>query len=164
MNETYVLVGIGAAIVIGVLLWLSSKKKVAVKKPFTGNVENGPPVVDAFADSQTNDAPGSFEAEVRMLIDYGNKIEAVRIVREKLGLDLNDAKDLIDKMEQGAPIPIAVPIADSTTSNMSTMRLNDEDSEIRQLVNSGRLIEAIKLAREKKGLDLKQAKAYVERL
>ena len=161
MNESYVLIGIGAAIVIGVLLWLSGKKRGAAEKPFTGNVENSPPAVGPFAENSNNETPGNFEAEVRMLIDYGNKIEAVRIVREKLGIDLNDAKDVVDKMEQGAPIPIAVPIADSTTS---TIRLNDEDSEIRQLVTSGRLIEAIKLARERKGLDLKQAKAYVERL
>jgi len=94
---------------------------------------------------------------VRILIDYGNKTEAVRIVREKLGLDLKDAKELVDKMEQGAPIPAVNDAAAATPAD-------DGDNEARQLVTSSILIEAIKLVREQKGLDLKAAKAYVERL
>src|SRR5688572_26486019 len=156
MNETYLWIGIGAAIVIAVLLWPSSKKKVVAEKPFNGNVENSPPAIDTFADNSSNDTPGNFEAEVRMLIDYGNKTEAIRIVREKLGLDLKDAKELVNKMEQGAPIPAVNEAA-------AAAPVDDGDNEARQLVTSGRLIEAIKLVREQKGLDLKQAKAYIEK-
>ena len=105
------------------------QKKVAAEKPFNGNVENSPPAVDAFADSAINDIPGNFGAEVRILIDYGNKTEAVRIVCEKLELDLKDAKELVDKMEQGAPIPVADSIA-------STPPLGEGDSEVHRLATT----------------------------
>jgi len=129
-------------------------------QPFTGNVapaQPAAPAADTFAGGHSNIPTGNFEAEVRMLIDYGNKAEAMRIVREKLGLDLKDAKDLVERMENGEPLQIESAIAPIDQEK-------DPDFDVRQLAQSGRLIEAIKLVRERKGLDLKAAKAYVERL
>lgn len=154
-------IGIAAALLVALLLWWHLKKKpTPAAKPFSGNIDNNngeaQPLARAsnpFASEKSPGASGNFEAEVRMLIDYGNKIEAIRIVREKLGLDLKDAKDLVDRMEQGEPIPAA-----------DHAHANDADHEVRQLVGAGRLIEAIKRVREQKGLDLNAAKAYVERL
>ena len=140
-----------------VLMWIHARRNAAAENPFAGHAEGSAPEIDAFADTSINTAPGNFEFEVRILIDYGNKAAAVRVVREKIGLDLKDATELVDAMEQGAPIPIhaASPAAGQGSSI---------DNEARELVSSGKLIEAIKLVREQKGLDLKQAKAYVEQL
>jgi ribosomal protein L7/L12 len=141
------LMGAGALLVIGLLIVIirGNKKSGAA---FSGNVSE-----PSFAAA----TPADIDAEVRMLIGYGNKMEAIRVVREKLGLDLKDAKDLVDAMEHGAPIPMedAAP---------SPEAMDNVDSEVRELVSAGKLIDAIKLVREQKGLGLKEAKAYVEQL
>lgn len=154
------LIGIGAALVLALIIWFATRKQRATQEPFTGNasvanesiVPIGPTVIDPAAP-----APDSVDVEVRMLIDYGNKVAAIRVVREKLGLDLKEAKELVDAMESGRPIPIA-------EHNAAPQSQDSSDHELRQLVSAGRLIEAIRIVREQKGLDLKAAKAYVERL
>lgn len=165
MNDSRMAIAIAVAVFIAVLLlWRARRRSnhsaTEGQQPFTGNVQSGTSatnVADAFAGNKSNIPPGNFEAEVRMLIDYGNKIAAIKVVREKLGLDLADAKDLVERMESGAPMPIDSNVAPVKTGG-------DPDFEARQLVQNGHLIEAIKLVRERKGLDLKAAKAYVERL
>lgn len=160
MENHYWLAGIGIALVLALIVWLVTRKPRARQEPFAGNAsvadESIKPIGPTVIDPAVR-APDSVEVEVRMLIDYGNKTAAIRVVREKLGLDLKDAKDLVDAMENGRPIPVAsntaVPLAQDGT-----------DHELRELVGAGRLIEAIKLVRQQKNLDLKAAKAYVERL
>ena len=140
-----------------VLMWIHARRNAAAENPFAGRAEGSAPEIDAFADTSNNTAPGNFEFEVRMLIDYGNKNAAVRVVREKMGLDLKDATELVEAMERGAPIPLQPAAA-------SSAQANPLDNEARELVADGKLIEAIKLVREQKGLDLKAAKQYVEQL
>lgn len=160
MNDHFWLVGIGVALVLALVVWFVTRKQRTSQEPFTGSAPPanesikpiGPTVIE-----QAAPAPDSVDVEVRMLIDYGNKIAAIRVVREKLGLDLKEAKELVDAMESGRPIPLA-------GNSAAPQAQNSADHELRQLVSAGRLIEAIKLAREQKGLDLKAAKAYVERL
>lgn len=131
-----------------------SSRNASPVESFTGNTEVQPvQVIDDFTGERSNIAQGNLEAEVRMLIDYGNKREAIRVLREKLGLDLKDAADLADRLEQGATLPAA-----------NSDPAHDADHDVRDLVANGHLIEAIKLVRERKGLDLKAAKAYIERL
>ena len=146
-NYFFPLMGAGALLVIGLLIVIIRGNKRS-DAAFTGNVSE-----PSFAAT----SPAHIDAEVRMLIGYGNKMEAIRVVREKLGLDLKDAKDLVDAMEHGAPIPMehAAPSPDAA---------DKVDSEARELVSTGKLIEAIKLVREQKDLGLKEAKAYVEQL
>lgn len=159
MDVTLKAILIGMAVFIALLvMWLIAKKKkpesssstTGIIAGFTGNTDTQPvQVIDAAGER------GNVEAEVRMLLDYGNKGAAIRVLREKLGLDLKDAAELADRMEHGAPIPAQASAPSSA---------NDPDRDLRELVENGHLIEAIKLARERKGLDLKAAKAYVERL
>lgn len=158
INHTLQAIGIGLVVFVAlVLLWRLRSNKSAPSPEFKDHVEAPIASADAFTGTPSGNQTDALEAEVRMLIDYGNKAEATRIVREKLGLDLKDANDLVDRMEGGAPLRM-----DDTTAGADTP--TDADSELRQLVQDGHLIEAIKRVREQKGLDLKQAKAYVERL
>lgn len=157
---------IGVAVfAVLLVLWLFGRKKrgddstTAPASTFTGNAAEPMQPIDAFAGEKSNIPPGAFEAEVRMLIDYGNKIAAIRVVREKMGLDLKDAKDLVDRMEQGAPISAA-----TDGPPHASAAADDTDRHARTLIDKGHLLEAIKLVREQKGLDLKEAKAYVDRL
>lgn len=40
----------------------------------------------------------NIDAEVRMLVQQGRKIQAVKLVRERTGLRLKEAKDIVDRM------------------------------------------------------------------
>jgi hypothetical protein len=52
-----------------------------------------PPIVMPVA------LPPEIDSEARELVRGGDKIEAVKLVRSATGLDLKDAKDLVDRME-----------------------------------------------------------------
>ena len=38
------------------------------------------------------------QAEVRMLVDFGNKAAAIRVVQKKLGLDLKEAEAYVERL------------------------------------------------------------------
>jgi ribosomal protein L7/L12 len=80
----------------------------------------------------------------------GNKIEAIKLYREKTGLGLKEAKDAIDAMTAGnAPPP-------------SPASFGNSDDAIDAALRNDQLIQAIKLYREKTGLGLAEAKRAME--
>jgi ribosomal protein L7/L12 len=85
------------------------------------------------------------------LIRQGRKIEAIKLVREQTGCGLAEAKAAVEKLERGEPLAPAAPAGDLT-------------EEIRALVRAGRMIEAIKLYRERTGTGLKEAKDAVDKI
>jgi ribosomal protein L7/L12 len=97
---------------------------------------------------------------VRVLVTQNKKIEAVKLVRERSGLGLKEAKDWVDALETGQPIALAaVPTA--APAPLDTLEL---ESAARVLVSQGKKIQAVKLVRDHTGLGLKEAKDWVERL
>jgi ribosomal protein L7/L12 len=136
------LMGAGALIAIGLLFYIVRGQKSA----------DTTAAGDVFEAVQPD-----IEAEVRMLVDFGNDAEAIRVLQQKIGFDLQDAKDVVRLMAPGTPVPMPQDGATPTTEDGT-------DAEARALASDGKLISAIKLVREKKGLGLKEAKAYVERL
>ena len=91
--------------------------------------------------------------EARLLARQGRKIEAIKIVREKTGLGLKEAKDLVEtpgwadtpgSLHAPAPAP------------------PDRMEEVHALVAANQLINAIKLYRELTGVGLKEAKEAVD--
>lgn len=104
----------------------------------------------------------------RALLAAGKKIEAVKLVRERTGLGLKEAKDFVDGLEQGAPAAPAVPVTPGQQGGIlgelrSVMAMTDDvNREIQALLAAGKKIEAIKLVRERTGMNLKQAKDLVE--
>jgi ribosomal protein L7/L12 len=156
MDYTYWLILIVAVIVFAnIVTWLIRKN--AAEKTFTGNVDSSGYTETPSTHSSSNIAPGNAEEAVRALLDGGNKIEAIKLVREQTGLGLKEAKDLVDAMERGAAVSIQ-PGTDSPVFH------GDVDSEARRLVAAGKVIDAIKLVRAQNNLGLKEAKDYVERL
>ena len=155
MTTIQLLIGIGVVIVIAALVRLVRKN--STQQTFTGNVDHGSQTETPSAGNSYNIAPGNAEEAVRALLDRGNKIEAIKLVREQTGLGLKEAKDLVDAMGRGAPVSIVA----RTSSHASGSNLDDE---ARRLVATGNLIEAVKLVRAQKNLGLKEAKDYVERL
>jgi len=90
------------------------------------------------------------EAEIRSLLADGRKIEAVKLYREQTGAGLAEAKEAVEALERDEARGAEGP-ADS-----------DLEPEIVSLLEQGRKIEAVKLYREKTGVDLKEAKDAVE--
>jgi ribosomal protein L7/L12 len=111
--------------------------------------------VDAAGQSAEN-ALAEGEREVRILAAAGEKIQAIKRVRELTGLGLKEAKDYVELL------PNAPALAGLTQLDIA---LDGElEQTVRALLRDGRKLEAIALCREETGLDLAQAKAAVERL
>jgi ribosomal protein L7/L12 len=87
--------------------------------------------------------------ELAELVRQGRKIEAIKLVREQTGCGLAEAKAAVEKLERGEPLEATPPAGDVT-------------EEVRALVRAGRMIEAIKLYRERTGAGLKEAKDAVD--
>jgi ribosomal protein L7/L12 len=87
--------------------------------------------------------------ELAELVRQGRKLEAIKLVREQTGCGLAEAKAAVEKLERGETSERAAPAGDLK-------------EEIRTLVLSGRMIDAIKLYRERTGAGLKDAKDAVD--
>jgi ribosomal protein L7/L12 len=86
------------------------------------------------------------------LVRNGQKIEAIKLYRERTGAGLQAAKDAVEALEQGGP-QSALPVVSSGNSN-----------DILVLLRAGQKIAAIKLYRETTGVGLAEAKNAVEAL
>ena len=93
------------------------------------------------------------EYEVRELLRRGEKIEAVKRVREVNGLGLKEALEYVEALERGNPL-VGTP-----TPQLSDLEI---EQRTRDFVRQGKVIEAIKFVREATGSGLKEAKDYVD--
>ena len=84
--------------------------------------------------------------EARTARDQGRKIDAIRIVRARMGLSLGAARDWVEDGSLDRPLPPRVGWPEAA----------------RRAMASGRKILAIKIVRARLGLGLKDAKDFVE--
>jgi ribosomal protein L7/L12 len=106
MFEFYVLLGIGALLLAFVLTWLNDK--VNDIENFNGNVvrrrkkgaqaRREVPGAGSDMPDASGDAIDAVDAKARELLAAGNKIEAIKYIREQTGLDLKDAKDYVERL------------------------------------------------------------------
>ena len=96
----------------------------------------------------------SLPEHIAELIRKGQKLEAIKLLREETGVSLEEAKEAVDHMDAD---PAFDPIG-------ATNQLSGVSDEVQQMAWEGREIEAIKLLREESGLGLKEAKRVVEQL
>jgi ribosomal protein L7/L12 len=89
--------------------------------------------------------------EVLAAIDRGNKIEAIKLLRDATGLGLKEAKDAVEQIEAGGSLVLAQKTTKATGSEGITSALQQ-----------GNKLEAIRLYREQKGVELKEAKDAIE--
>ena len=91
-------------------------------------------------------------ARVRSLTEAGQKIEAIKLFRERTGAGLKESKDAVEAIQRGQAFPAA--------------SLGDRafEDEVATLLEQGQKIEAIKRYRERTGVGLKEAKDAVERM
>lgn len=89
------------------------------------------------------------------LVRAGEKIEAIKLVREVTGCGLREAKEAVELLERDPTGGLALP---------QPPVAQDWEGEIRGLLKVGEKIAAIKLYRERTGAGLKDAKDAVERM
>ena len=101
--------------------------------------------------------------DVKQLILHGQKIDAIKLVRELTDLGLKEAKDLVEQLERGEPVTIS--------AQNNQMRQIDTTGDfvkleevIRSICSRGQKIEAIKILRQATNLGLKEAKDAVEQV
>jgi len=97
-------------------------------------------------------SPDSLPVEVVDALRRGNKIEAIKLVRDATGLGLKEAKDAVERIEsEESPAVLPERIRSSTMS-----------PEIEAALQQGNKIEAIRLLRAQTGVGLKEAKEAVD--
>ena len=96
-------------------------------------------------------------------IASGNRIEAIKRLREAARIDLKTAHDAVEAWADGQPLP---PLPDMPAPPTAQPRADASASmlpeEVQDALASGNKIEAIKRLREATGLGLKEAKDLVE--
>jgi ribosomal protein L7/L12 len=91
-------------------------------------------------------------ANVAAALARGNKIEAIKLLRQATGLGLAEAKHVID----------AVSAIDGTVDAMATRPTHNPTlADVTAALQAGKKIEAIRLYREFAGVGLKEAKDAV---
>jgi large subunit ribosomal protein L7/L12 len=92
------------------------------------------------------------EQQVRLLMDRGRIIEAIKLYRKQTGVGLAEGKEAVEAIQAGASPP-----------SLSEMG-GDVEAELLRLLGKGQKIQAIKLYREHTGMGLAEAKRAVEAL
>jgi ribosomal protein L7/L12 len=105
---------------------------------------------------------GSLEDEVRALVRRGQKIQAIKLVRERTGLGLKEAKDAVEDLE--ATGRLRVPGGARGPAKLDGLAPADVVARARMLKAQRRAIEAVKLIRTHTGLGLKEAKDLYDSL
>lgn len=149
------LLWIGVGVLLGgvlLVILLRSRANIADRRPTT-----------AVTPSATNLTLSARSlAEVRQLLGSGNKIQAIKMVRDQTGLGLKEAKEYVDALEgnpHADPTALAGPIAlSSTTADAAA------DPEVRSLLVQGNNIQAIKRIRDLTGMGLREAKDLADTL
>jgi ribosomal protein L7/L12 len=116
-----------------------------------------PRCLDCGADLPASTSPAlrvddDLVARVRSLMEAGQKIEAIKLFRERTGAGLKESKDAVEAIQRGQAVPSG-PQSD-----------RDLEDEVVSLLEQGQKIEAIKRYRERTGVGLKGAKEAVERM
>jgi ribosomal protein L7/L12 len=107
---------------------------------------------------RAEDVP-SDELGVRQLIDAGELIQAIKLVRSLTSLGLKESKDLVDAMQRGErpEFPMYRPAKAPATGITPEL-----EAEVQRLLAGGEKIQAIKLWREQTGWGLVESKDAVE--
>ena len=97
--------------------------------------------------------PPADPSEVRRLAAAGSIVQAVAMYRRLTGLGLYDAKQAIDRFKATGELAFPAPAPSA-----------EGDEDVLALVRDQRIVEAVKLYREKHGVDLLAAKTAVDKL
>ncbi len=88
-------------------------------------------------------------------LNAGDKIEAIKILREATGIGLKDAKEAVERQMAGEP---PFPPDQQRSGDVGAFPLAAVTA-----LQGGKFIEAVKIVREARGIGLKDAKDAVDR-
>ena len=103
------------------------------------------------------------DAEVRVALDRGQLIAAVKAYREQSGAGLAEAKRVVDAIARGDRLVGGAAQTQSSRTRADAAPGVDTLARIDQLVIDGELIAAIKAYREAYGVGLRESKEAIER-
>ncbi len=100
--------------------------------------------------------------QLAALVAAGNKIEAIKRLREARGLSLSEAKDAVERIASVADAqrelqPTAAPQRVSPNRGLA-------DAEVQRLIREGQTLAAVKRVRDLSGCGLREAKLAVDTL
>lgn len=125
-----------------------------------------PKAPEALAGAPAPALPPEVTLQIDALVHAGNKIAAIKLLRDHTHEGLQSAKTRIDRWTIGsAPATSAVPIHPPVFHDAASVRaaLSPEaTAEIDHLVAAEQPIAAIKLLREHAGLGLKESKDLID--
>ncbi|WP_067126969.1 ribosomal protein L7/L12 [Microtetraspora malaysiensis] len=98
--------------------------------------------------------PRDLQERVRALCAEGKKIHAIKALRDGTGLSLKDAKDVVDALDAGRPVPTTQP--DGQPGDLA--------SRVRELKAAGRAEQAVFLVRGETGMTQAEAETFVDAL
>lgn len=116
----------------------------------------------------------SVTAEIDRLVAAGQKIHAIKLLRDRTDLSLAQAKDRIDHWSVSTTAPHLAAVSNATAASSSitppaatpsSVRAAlppNVASEIDRLVAGNQQINAIKLVRERTGLGLRESKLVID--
>jgi ribosomal protein L7/L12 len=106
---------------------------------------------------------GPLEDQLMALMRQRKKILAIKLLRERTGLGLKEAKDAVEALERTGRLHLP-----GDNRDLKQAYRSDDPAEFvaeaRRLKEQRRAIEAIKLIRTHTGLGLKEAKDFYDRL
>lgn len=103
----------------------------------------------------------SLPQDVIDAIARGDRIDAIKRLREAARVDLKTAHDAVEAWANGQPLP-PLPGLSMSTAALSQAAASLLPDDVLDALRGGNKIEAIKLLREATGLGLKEAKDLVE--
>ncbi len=154
---TLILLGIlVVGLIIALIYWLASSWGAGPRLPDPSSPQYQTPVQPS----------GDMAADVRAMLVRKQKIGAVKMVRERTGWGLKEAKDYVDTIETTGLPPAVMTYSNQASSPVAPPRARQDeralDTLVRDLLAQDQKIQAVKLVRERTGWGLKEAKDYVD--
>jgi di/tricarboxylate transporter len=112
----------------------------------------------------TTPVSAQLQARVRELTGAGQRIQAVKELREATGLSLLDAKNAVDAIAAGTSLPVAPPARSASAGSASGDPRGDLAYRARSLAGAGREADAVRLVADETGMSAPEAEAFVRAL
>ncbi|MEU9889057.1 ribosomal protein L7/L12 [Sphaerisporangium sp. NPDC051011] len=135
-----------------------------------GTSSSGPSYISAWDERSAPPNLDDLGRQAYALTAQGKKIHAIKLVRQRTGIGLKDAKDYVEAVAEGRPVPPAVarllrmparpPIADAPAGPPR----GDLATRARGLKADGRTDQAVFLVRGETGMGQEEAEAFVRQL
>jgi ribosomal protein L7/L12 len=110
------------------------------------------PTCGAPIDGLSPQAVEDLEQQVRSLLGQGQKLNAVKLYKERASVSFKEAKDAVDALERAESPKFPAEVDDDT------------EAELVRLLEGGKKLQAVKLYKQRTGAQLIDSKQAVEAL